>query len=154
MDHANRVLRHHCTHHQEISVNRSLVGTKKKTSLMQYLPNKHHHPGRIKFWILYDSVCNFCSGVFTYRGARSQEDKDIIQKKKNDLGYTIVKKLLEIGGYLNKGYHVFVDDYIMSVPLVSCLHQLSTHIPGSVRRNRKLLPQQFKNKFSVGQKIY
>nr|CAD7199818.1 unnamed protein product [Timema douglasi] len=33
-------------------------------------------------------------------GARSQEDKNDIQK--NGLGYTVVMKLLEIGGYLNK----------------------------------------------------
>jgi hypothetical protein len=45
-------------------------------------------------------------GVFTYRGARSQEDKDDIKKS---LGYIVVKKLLEIGGYLNKGYHVFIS---------------------------------------------
>jgi hypothetical protein len=39
---------------------------------------------------------------------------------------------------------------------ISCLphhDQLSTYITGTVRRNRRLLPQQFKNKFSVGQKM-
>jgi hypothetical protein len=61
-------------------------------------------------------VANYCLGVFTYRGARSQEDKDNIQK--NGLGYTVVKKLVVIGGYLNKGYHVFIDNYFMSVPFV------------------------------------
>jgi hypothetical protein len=49
-----------------------------------------------------------------------------------------VKKLLQTGGYLNKGYHVFVDNYFMSVPLVRHLHHLSTYITGTVRRNRKL----------------
>jgi hypothetical protein len=68
--------------------------------------------------------------------------------------YTIMEKLLEIGGYLNKGYNVFVDIGFMSVPLVRCLHQLSTYMTGTVRRNRKLLPQQFKNKLAVGQKMY
>jgi hypothetical protein len=70
------------------------------------------------------------------------------------LRYTVVEKLLEIGGYVSKGYHVFIDNYFMSVPLVHHLHQLRTCITGTVRRNRKLLPQQFKNKFAVGQKIY
>jgi hypothetical protein len=42
-------------------------------------------------------------------------------------------------------------NYFMSVPLVCHLHQLST-ITGTVRKNRKLLPQQFKNKIAVGQK--
>jgi hypothetical protein len=48
----------------------------------------------------------------TTAGARSQEDKDNIQK--NGWGYTIMKKLLEMGGYLNKGYHVFIDNYFVS----------------------------------------
>lgn len=152
LEHANRVFRHHYTPHKEISVDESLVGTKNKTSLMQYLPNKHHHRWGIKFWMLCDSVSNYCLGFFTYRGARSQEDKDNIQK--SGLGYTVVKKLFEIGGYLNKGYHIFVDNYFMSVPLVRHLHQLRTYITGTVRRNRKHLPQQFKNKFAVGQKMY
>jgi hypothetical protein len=42
----------------------------------------------------------------------------------------------------------------MSVPLVHYLHQLSTYITVPVRRNRKILRLQFKNKFSVGQKMY
>jgi hypothetical protein len=63
-----------------------------------------------------------------------------------------VEKLLEIGGYLNKGYLVFIENYFVSVPLVCHLHQLSAYITGTVKRNRKVLPQQFKNKFVVGQK--
>jgi hypothetical protein len=42
VDCANRVFRHHYNPHQKITVNKSLEGTKNKTSLMQYLPNKHH----------------------------------------------------------------------------------------------------------------
>jgi hypothetical protein len=60
--------------------------------------------------------------------------------------YTVMKKLLLIGGDLNKVYHFFVDNYFMSVLLVHHLHQLSTYITRTVRRNRKLLLQQFKNK--------
>jgi hypothetical protein len=100
--------------------------------------------------MLCNSVSNHCPGFFTYRGARSQENKENI--KKNGPRYTIMKKVLEIGGYLNKGYQVFVDNYFTPVPLVCHLLQLSTHITGTVRSNRKLLPQQFKNKFAVGQK--
>jgi hypothetical protein len=37
----------------------------------------------------------------------------------------------------------------MSVPLVCPHHQLSTYITGTVRRNREILLQQFKNKFAV-----
>jgi hypothetical protein len=81
VDHANKVFKYHYTPHQEFSVDKSLLGTKNKTSLMQYLPNKHHRYWRIRFWMLCGSVSSYCLGVFTYRGARSQEDKDNIQKK-------------------------------------------------------------------------
>jgi hypothetical protein len=77
VDHANRVFRHHYTPHHEISVDESLVSTKYKTSLMQYSLNKHHHHWGIQFWMFCDPVSNYCLGVFTYREARSQEDKNI-----------------------------------------------------------------------------
>jgi hypothetical protein len=40
VDHAKRVLRHQHIPLQEINVNNSLVGTRNKTSLLQYLPNR------------------------------------------------------------------------------------------------------------------
>jgi hypothetical protein len=43
-------------------------------------------------------------GLFTYRWAMTQENKKNMLK--NGPGYTIMKKLFEIGGCLNKGYHV------------------------------------------------
>jgi len=42
VDHANHVSHHYYTSHKELCVDESLVGTKNHTSLMQYLPNKHH----------------------------------------------------------------------------------------------------------------
>jgi hypothetical protein len=75
---ANRVFMHHYTPHQEISVDESLVDIKNKTRLMKYLPKKLHHHWGIKFWM---SVSNYCLGFFAYRGARSQEDKENVQKK-------------------------------------------------------------------------
>ena len=41
LDHANRLFRHHYTTHQQLSNDESLVGTKRHTQLLQYLPNKH-----------------------------------------------------------------------------------------------------------------
>jgi hypothetical protein len=60
-------------------------------------------------------LCPTTDWGFSHRGARSQEDED---NTENGLGYTIMKKLHEIGRYLNTGYHVFVDNCFMSVPLV------------------------------------
>jgi hypothetical protein len=69
------------------------------------------------------------------------------QHPKKLLGVHRHGKVLEIGGYFNKVYNVFVNIYFMPVSLVRNLHQLSIYITGPVRRNRKLLPMEFKNKF-------
>jgi hypothetical protein len=71
----------------------------------------------------------------------------------NGLGYTIMKNLLEIGGYLNKGYHVFVDNYFMPLPLVCHLHQLNTYITGTVRRNRKRLPNSSRTNLQLDKSV-
>jgi hypothetical protein len=42
----------------------------------------------------------------------------------------------------------------MAVPLAEDLYKLSTYVTGSIRRNRKFLPQAFQNKFEVGEKKY
>jgi hypothetical protein len=137
VDNVNRVFRHHHSPHQEISVE-SLVGTKNKTSLMQYLPNKHHHFWGIKFLMMCDCV-QLLPGIFHIQ--RGQVSGRQGQHPKERPGVHHHEKLLEIGRYLNKSYHVFVNSYFMSVPLVCHLHQLSTHITGTVRRSGKLLPE-------------
>ncbi|XP_023235982.1 piggyBac transposable element-derived protein 4-like isoform X2 [Centruroides sculpturatus] len=153
VDHANRVFRHHYTPHQQICVDESLVGTKNKTSLMQYLPKKHHHQWGIKFWMLCDSVSKYCLSFFTYKGARTKQEKD--NNSKFGLGYSVVIKLLETGSYLKKGYHLFVDNFFMSVPLVRYLYTMGTYITGTVRKNQKYLPAPLKfSKFTVGQRSY
>jgi hypothetical protein len=42
----------------------------------------------------------------------------------------------------------------LSVPLAEDLHKLSTYVTGTIRKNRKFLPQAFQNKFEVGEKNY
>lgn len=152
VDHANRLFRHHYTPHQQISIDESLIGTKNHTQLMQYLPNKHHHRWGIKLWMLCDSVTNYCLAFSIYRGAKTDEDKAEIQE--HGLAYTVVMKLLQMGNYLSKGYHVFIDNFFTSIPLAKALYEVKTFITGTIRRNRKYLPTNFKNKFQVGEKKY
>jgi hypothetical protein len=70
------------------------------------------------------------------------------------LAHRVVVKLLEIGNYLNKGYHVFVDNYFMSIPLAKYLFSKETYITGTMRRNRKEIPFKIKEKLSVGHQCY
>ncbi|XP_049813555.1 piggyBac transposable element-derived protein 4-like [Schistocerca nitens] len=95
---------------------------------------------------------HYCLGFYTYRGGKSQEDKAEIAR--HGLGYCVVQKLLRLGSYLNKGYQIFVDNFFMSVPLVKSLYKLGTCITGTVRKNRKYLPEQFRKKFGIGERMY
>lgn len=104
LDHANRIFRTYYTPHREISIDESLVGTKSHSQIMQYLPNKHHHRWGIKMWMLCDSVSRYCLAFFCYKGNKNK-------RKSTGLPFKVVTKLLEIGQYLRKGYHLFLDNF-------------------------------------------
>lgn len=152
VDHANRLFRFHFTPHQYISVDESLVGTKNHTQILQYMPNKHHHRWGIKFWVICDSVVNYCLGFYCYKGASSEEAKKNVMK--NGLGYHVVMNLLKMGNYLKKGYHVFIDNYFTSFELIKDLYANETFLTGTWRKNRKGIPKEFHKKFDVGERKY
>lgn len=147
LDHANRIFRQHYIPHQQLSIDESLVGTKCHTQLLQYMPNKHHHKWGIKFWMICDSISRYCLGFFVYKGAKSLEEKTAI--KSNGLAYTVVMKLLQLGNYLNKGYHIYIDNFFTSIPLAKHLYSLGTYVTGTIRKNRKGIPEALKTKFKT-----
>lgn len=143
VDHANKIFRHYFQPHQELSIDESLVGTKCNSVMKQYLPNKKHHRWGIKFWMLCDSITNYCLGFFCYKGAKVTAERNEINE--HGLGYIVVQKLLSIGDYFNKGYHLFTDNFYTSLKLAQALLEKCTYITGTIRRNRKNLPKEAKN---------
>jgi hypothetical protein len=81
VDRANWLLGHHNAPDQEINVNESLVGTKNRTTLMQYLHSKQHHRRGIKFWMLCNSLSIYCLAFFIYRGAGLRKMRATSKKK-------------------------------------------------------------------------
>ncbi|XP_046674713.1 piggyBac transposable element-derived protein 4-like [Homalodisca vitripennis] len=59
-----------------------------------------------------------------------------------------------MGNYLNEGFHLFVDNFYTSFGLIQDLYRKQTFLTGTIRRNRKNLPNDVKRKFSVGEKKY
>lgn len=149
VDHANVLFRHYYTPHEQLSVDESLIGTKSHTVLQQYLPKKQHHRWGVKVWMLCDSVTNYVLGFFVYKGARVPSEEKQEQKEFGQ-GFVVVKKLLTLGNYLNKGFHVFTDNFFASIPLASRLYELGTYYTATIRSNRKGLPDAVKSKFGVG----
>lgn len=151
VEHANRVFRRYYVPHRELSIDESLIGTKSHTMMTQYLPNKHHHRWGIKLWMMCDSVSNYCLGFFCYKGKKENE---LNENKQEGLAHKVVVKLLEMGNYLNKGYHIFVDNFFLSIPLARFLFSKETYITGTIRRNRQEIPYIIKEKLKVGQQCY
>lgn len=152
IDYCNNSFQNFFTAHQQVSIDESLVGTKNQTSLMQYLPNKHHHRWGIKFWVMCDTLSKYCLKIFCYKGAKSQEDREEI--KEFGLAYSVVKKLISACNYLQKGYHIFIDNFFTSIPLIKWLYSEKTFVTGTIRKNRIGLPNDYKKKFAVGEKLY
>ena len=98
VEHANRLFRHHYTPKQELSVDESLIGTKNKTQILQYLPNKHHHKWGIKLWMICEAVTGYVLGFTVYKGKRDNQEGD-----DRGVGQKAVTSLLTICNYLNKG---------------------------------------------------
>jgi hypothetical protein len=63
------------------------------------------------------------------------------KKKETNLAYGVVMELLE--GYLDKNYTAFMDNFFSSIPLYFDLLNRSTYACGTVRPNRKYLPEGF-----------
>ncbi|XP_015438132.1 PREDICTED: piggyBac transposable element-derived protein 4-like, partial [Dufourea novaeangliae] len=150
--HANRKFKFHYSPHQHLSVDESLVGTKSRSALTQYLPNKKHHKWGIKFWMLADGISHYCLSFFCYRGAKDQRDKREIKEK--GLAQVVIDKLLGMSNYFMKGYHITVDNFFTSIALARSLFEKNTFLSGTIRSNRKHIPSQLKSKLEVGEYKY
>jgi len=80
--------------------------------------------------------------LLCYRGAKSNEDKQEVKSK--GLGFVVVEKLLSLGNYLYKGYHLFTDNFYTGIHLAKSLIQRGTYLTGTIRRNRKFVPKEAK----------
>ncbi|XP_026667264.1 piggyBac transposable element-derived protein 4-like isoform X1 [Ceratina calcarata] len=150
--HANRKFKFHYSPHQHLSVDESLVRTKSRSALTQYLPNKKHHKWGIKFWMLADGISHYCLLFFCYRGAKDQRDKREIKEK--GLAQVVIDNLLSMSNYFIKGYHITVDNFFTSIALARSLFEKNTFLSGTIRSNRKHIPSQLKSKLEVGEYKY
>lgn len=66
------------------------------------------------------------------------------ERKKFALGYDIVVNLLKESNCLNKGYHILVHDLFSSVDLIRYLYSTDTYLTGTIRRNKKCIPDYSK----------
>ncbi|CAG2230314.1 unnamed protein product [Mytilus edulis] len=69
LDFVNRKFLRFYNPRRELAVDESLVGTKGKTSMLQYIPSKRSRFG-VKFWMLVESVTGYVLQMDVYHGKR------------------------------------------------------------------------------------
>ncbi|XP_053408986.1 piggyBac transposable element-derived protein 4-like [Mercenaria mercenaria] len=147
LDFANRMFQHYYTPSRNLSIDETLVATRGKTSMLQYIPTKRAKFG-VKFWVLADSLNGYVQKMTCYLGKRFEPAIVGLQ------GTRVVLDLLSNCNLLNKGYHVVVDGFFCSIDLAKRLLQVGTYVTGTLRANRPM-PITIKNaRLDSGETIY
>ncbi|CAG2222235.1 unnamed protein product [Mytilus edulis] len=123
------------TPERNLSIDESLVGTRARSVMTQYIPSKSHKFG-IKLWMLVESISGYLIHSTVYRGRRFDPVPD------GELQSSmVVKSLLNVSCLFDKGYHVFCDSFFSSLSLASELLLNRTFMTGTL--NPELRPDEY-----------
>lgn len=149
IDFLNRQFLKHYQPKREVTVDETLMGTKGKSSMLQYIPSKRSRFG-IKFWVLAEAVSGYILQLKIYLGKTFEP----VLPAGTLQGTHVVNTLLKGANLLRKGHHVFTDNFFTSLNLARSLLQERTFLTGTLRRNRPM-PNLIKNSNPTqGQAIY
>ena len=123
---------------KSLSMDESLVLFKGRLSFKQYISSK-----RARFGIKLYQLCTFNGILLNFilyhgnlePGLISLENCPLITER---IPVTVMQKLL------NKGHHLFIDNYYTSISLAEYLMQNGTYITGTIREHRKHFPVEMK----------
>ena len=129
---------------RHVSIDESMVGMKNRVIYLQYLPNKRHSRFGIKKFELCDALSGYVLHVELYAG------KDFTIR--SDMGQThaVVVDLMSKADLLNKGYHLFTDNFYTKPVLAQELAKSKTLLTGTIRGNSRGLPP-LPTKMAIGQ---
>lgn len=114
-----------------LSVDESMIAFKGRSALKQFQPNKPIKRG-YKVWCLADSVTGYIIGFIIYTG-------------KTDSNYPLGEQVvLDLTNEVRKQSLVTFDNFFTSVDLMEKLYQRDVYACGTVRGNRKKLPEFMK----------
>ena len=131
MDHLIKVMLEVITPEKNLSISESIMLWCGRLVFRQYIKNKRHKYG-IKFYELY----TYDGLVLTVEAHGGQGFND-----EHNLGQTATVVLKLMNPFLNKGYHVFTDNYYNSVALTEFLSKQGTYLTGTLRKDRKGNPK-------------
>ena len=134
------------TPERDVSIDESLMLYKGRLGWVQYIPMKRSRFG-IKYYMLCESSSGYVWKFMIYVGKGTQ----ISQEYPNlNMAAQIVMDLMK--PLLRKGYRLTIDNFYTYPELVDILVQNYTDVLGTIRLNRKQLPDKFKKeKLKKGQ---
>ncbi|XP_053316411.1 piggyBac transposable element-derived protein 4-like [Spea bombifrons] len=123
---------------KNICVDESLMKYKGRLGFKQYIPSKRSRYG-VKVYKLCESETGYTHAFRVYEGKDSYLDPPGCP---DHLG-TSAKIVWDlIFPLMNKGYHLYVDNFYTSVPLFKLLYCFDTVACGSIKKNRLGFPQR------------
>ncbi|CAJ0928404.1 unnamed protein product [Ranitomeya imitator] len=122
---------------RDICVDESLIHFKGRLGFRQYLPSKRARYG-IKLYKLCESASGYTHSFRVYEGKDSRIE---LPECPSILGVSgkIVWDLVH--PLLDKGYHLYTDNFYSSIPLYKSLFARGTAACGTVRKNQRGLPK-------------
>uniref|UniRef100_A0A8C5MX79 PiggyBac transposable element-derived protein domain-containing protein n=1 Tax=Leptobrachium leishanense TaxID=445787 RepID=A0A8C5MX79_9ANUR len=111
---------------------------KGRLGFKQYIPSKRSRYG-VKVYKLCDSESGYTQAFRVYEGKDSSLDPPGCPEHMGTSGKIVWDLLFPL---MNKGYHLYVDNFYTSVPLFKLLYCFDTAACGTVRKNRVGFPAQ------------
>lgn len=122
---------------RDLAIDESLMPSKHHLSFQQYIPLKRAQRG-VKSFVLSESDSGYIVKTIIYTGKDTEKTKNY-----PECGVT-TSIVLEIGqDFLNKGYCFVMDNFYNSPELYHILVNKQTDAYGTLRKNRKGLPEDF-----------
>ena len=122
---------------REISVDETLIAFKGRTKFMNYMPAKPHKWGP-KSWTLAEAKTGYVYNWQLSTGKKQQPP----QPGRNVTHQTVMEVCEPV---LNKGYHMYCDNYFTSPALFQELADEQTGACGTLRVNRLGVPEDIKS---------
>ena len=136
INHLNNTMPEIYTPHKELSLDESMMLWRGRLVFRQYIKNTRHKYG-VKFFELCTDD-GLVMKVEIYSGTKLTDTESLEQTG------SVVLHLME--PYLDKGYHLFTDNWYNSVSLTEYMSKRNTYITGTLRGDRKRNPSEVMRK--------
>ena len=135
---------------RDISIDQSLLLWKGRLSWKQYIPKKCSHCG-MKSFVLCEASSGYKWHSVLYSSKELTENLDTVYGNFEYVKSKIILSLMD--ELLDKGYHLFIDNWYTSFEIAHTLPHHETDIIGTLRKDHKNLPHIIKTRLNVAEHV-